>query len=335
MNVKYPTLIVFVLVLSAGSLTGCIDLSGGDDDLNTVTFFGFSVKGEVIDEEIIPAFKEHWREKTGGKVDFTTSYAGSGRITNQVLTGAEAEVMILSTEWDAIQLRNGGVVTTDWNTFPDQGTVSISPWVILVRSGNPKNIQDFGDLAEDDIQIIHADPRTSGGACWSIFAMYGSELRRCENLTPEEAKERAETLLEDTIENVICWQSSARNALSQFTLGYGDALITYENDALLCCEKEKGYEIVYPSSTIFSEHKVVIVDKNVEEVEREMVDEFVNFLFMAGSQKAFVDHYFRSVDDSIENPYPGLSDHFTVEYLGGWEKAHEELIDGLYSDIRG
>jgi len=323
-----------IMLLTAGSFAGCLNLSGDENDHGTIVLYGFSVKGEVMDEAIIPAFQDQWEENTGEKVKFITTYAGSGKVTNQVLAGAEAEVMILSTEWDALQLRKGGAVTTDWNTFPYNGTVSTSPWVILVREGNPKGIHDFSDLARNGIEIVHADPLTSGGACWSIFAIYGSELRRSAGLTNEETEAKAEDLVGDIVDNVISWQSSARNALSQFTLGYGDALITYENEALLCLEKEKGYEIVYPSSTIYSEHKVVIVDRNVDEDERGMMEDFVDHLFTDGSQKDFVDHYFRSANPSVDDPYPAITDPFLVEYLGGWEKAHEDIIEGVYADAR-
>ncbi|MBN1390547.1 MAG: substrate-binding domain-containing protein [Candidatus Thermoplasmatota archaeon] len=334
MRLTRSHLAIFAILLTAMFVAGCLNLSDGKDDLKTVTLYGFSVKGEVMDGTIIPAFKEQWKETTGDDIDFVTTYAGSGKITNQVLMGANAEVMILSTEWDAIQLKKGGAVTTDWKASPYNGTVSISPWVILVRKGNPKNIQDFPDLAGSGIQIVHADPLTSGGACWSIFSIYGSELRRSSDLPDEEAQDRAEKLIEEIVGNVISWQSSARNALSQFTLGYGDALITYENEALLSLEKDPNYEIIYPSSTIYSEHKVVIVDRNVREGERELIGSFVDYLFTSASQEAFVDHYFRSPDITVEDPYPEITDPFTVEYLGGWEEAHEELIDGLFSDIR-
>ena len=133
MKTKRTILIPCAILLLAGAFAGCLDLSGSMVDESTVTLYGFSVKGEVIEDAIIPDFREYWKETSGEKVDFVTSFAGSGRITNQVLSGAEAEVMILSTEWDAIQLRNGGAVTTDWRTFQNNGTISISPWVILVR----------------------------------------------------------------------------------------------------------------------------------------------------------------------------------------------------------
>ncbi len=301
---------------------------GNTDDDHTITLYGFSVKGEVFDGRIIPAFRELWNNKTGDNIEVTSTYAGSGGITGQVINGAPAEVMILSTEWDAIMLREKGLITTDWNNFPHNGTISTSPWVILTRGGNPENIRDFHDLAGKDMEIVHADPVTSGGACWSIFSIYGSELRATGN------EEDAEELLETIMDNVISWQSSARSALSQFILGYGDALITYENDALLAIEKGEDLEIVYPGSTIFSEHKVVMVDRNVNENELELIRGFIDFLFTPSVQGSFVDRGFRPADPLSSNIMPAISDPFTVDYLGGWEDAHEHLIDGLYKDIR-
>ena len=178
------------------------------------------------------------------------------------------------------------------------------------------------------MNLIHADPTTSGGACWSIFSIYGSEL-----MSTGEKKD-AEDLLEAVMDNVISWQSSARAALSQFMLGYGDAIITYENDAFLAIEKGEGLEIVYPASTIYSEHKVVMVDRNVNGDELELVETFMDFLFTPQVQDLFIENGFRGPNTTSDTISPRIEDPFTVEYLGGWEQAHERLIDGLYRNIR-
>ena len=307
------------------------------EDKNTIVLYGFSVKGEVFDEKIIPAFESYWEDKTGKDLRFQTQYAGSGTITQQVITGAKAEVMILSTEWDAIQLRKEGCVKTDWNGFPFNGTLSKSPWVILVRQGNPKGISNFADLAEDGIELIHADPLTSGGACWSIFSIYGSELIRTEFSEGKPNATAAKQLVNGIVDNVISWQSSARNALSQFLLGYGDALITYENEALLTKQQGEKIELVYPKCTIYSEHKVVKVDKNLKSYEDEVIDEFIEFLFTQDVQEYLADYHFRSVNDNINNQhgeFKAILTPFTVEYLGGWEKAHEDLIEGVFKEVK-
>ncbi len=67
---------------------------------------------------------------------------------------------------------------------------------------------------------------------WSIFAIYGSELKKTTVSEGAPNATRAEKVLGGVVENVITWQASARNALSQFDLGYGDALIDYECEAL-------------------------------------------------------------------------------------------------------
>jgi ABC-type sulfate transport system substrate-binding protein len=325
-------LLISVFVIASILTAGCIEMGGEKDDENTIVLYGFSVMGEVFNEKIIPAFKEH-TSGMGSDVKFITNYAGSGKITSQVLNGASAEIMILSTEWDAIELRNGGKIDTDWSSFPFNGTINTSPWIIMTRGGNPKDIADFDDLT-GNVKLIHADPLTSGGARWSIFSIYGSELRKTEKAGGGPDEELAEELIRDVAGNVISWQSSARNALSQFTLGYGDALITYENDALLCREKGEDIEIIYPESTILSEHKVVIIDENVATEERELIENFMEFLFTEEVQSYFVEYHFRSVMENLNTDYPKIDDPFTVEYLGGWETAMEEIIEGIYEDIR-
>lgn len=328
-------LVCIVSVLAVG-FSGCL-WSGEEDDASTIVLYGFSVKGEVFDRKIIPAFTAYWKDLTGDEIEFHTSYAGSGKITNQVITGAPAEVMILSTEWDALELRKNGMVTTDWREFPENGTVSTSPWVIMTRTGNPKGILGFENLTREGIEIIHADPTTSGGACWSIFSVYGSALilSRLEEGEPNETAARE--MLSGVMENVISWQSSARKALSQFTLGYGDVLITYENDAILSRLEGNEYEIIYPSSTIFSEHKVVMVDANIDPEEESMIGAFVQFLYTPEVQGYLADFGFRSVDEMINKEheeFPGIEYPFTVAYLGGWETAHAEIIEGMYHEIR-
>jgi len=331
-------LAAMALLLLVSSLSpGCLTTENEDKDADTINLYGFSVKGEVVDGRIIPMFQAYWKNLTGKDAHFTTVYAGSGTVTNQVIAGAEGEVMILSTEWDAMQLRSKGLVTTDWTTFPHNGTVTKSPWVIMTRPGNPKDLTDFPDLTKSGIGLVHPDPLTSGGAMWSIFAIYGSELQKTTVSEGTPNATQAEKVLGGVVDNVIAWQASARNALSQFDLGYGDALIDYECEALFMERDGRTYDICYPESTIYSEHKVVIVDKNVDAKERELVQAFVDFLYTPDAQRAFADYGFRSVDDAINAAHPEFEPipiPFTIDYLGGWAKAKADIIDGIYAKMR-
>ena len=45
----------------------------------TVVFYGFSILGEALNEDVLPEFARRWRARTGERVEFVTSFAGSGR----------------------------------------------------------------------------------------------------------------------------------------------------------------------------------------------------------------------------------------------------------------
>ena len=126
--------------------------------------------------------------------------------------------------------------------------------------------------------------------------------------------------------------------MSQFGLGFGDALLTYENEALLDISKGKKYEIVVPESTIIIEPKVVILDRNVDEQDREVVTAFLDFLTKREAQEAFARNNFRVRDAEImsqySDRYKSIEFPFDVEYLGGWEKATSTIIDETWKQIQ-
>ena len=155
-----------------------------------ITLYGFSIMKEALEKAIFPGFSAKWKQEHGQDVAFTSSFAGSETITNQILQGAPAEIAILSIERDVQRLKSGGFSTVDWHSYPQKGIINKTPFVILVRKGNPKGIADFADLARPGIRVIHPDPISSGGAQWSILAIYGSELKKSEN-TGEADKTRA------------------------------------------------------------------------------------------------------------------------------------------------
>ena len=297
----------------------------------TIIIYGFSILDEVMNDEILPAFQSEWEMKTGERIEFITSFAGSGTITNQIILGVPADIAILSTELDAFRLVESGVLKEDsWRQLPYHGILNRTPFIILVRPGNPKAIHDFGDLTKPGIGIVHPDPLTSGGAQWAILAEYGSVL-----LTTGD-KNLAYNQLLGIWKNVVAQAPSARAARTQFENGFGDALITYEQEALR--DKALGNldaEIVYPESTILSEHTVVIIDKNVGRDERDMIAAFVQFLWSEKAQQLFVKYGYRSVVEELNNANPdfgSIARPFGVDDLGGWKKAKQEIIDSQWKE---
>jgi sulfate/thiosulfate-binding protein len=299
-----------------------------------VTLYAFSVMKEAMEKAVIPGFAAKWKQEHGADVRFTSSFAGSETITNQILQGVAAEVGIFSIERDVERLAQGGAVTGNWQAMPHKGVVNKTPFIILVRKGNPKGIRDFGDLGKQGVALIHPDPVSSGGAMWSLLAIYGSELVKSKAETGGADQSRALNLLKSVWRNVISTPGSAREARTQFETGYGDALITYELEGLLMKEAGAAVEVVVPRATIFSEHPAVIIDRNVTAEERPLLEAFMQYLWSDEAQRAFVKYHFRSVtheEFNDANPeFAKIELPFTVELFGGWARAYPEIIEGVW-----
>ena len=338
--IRNRTSILALTILALLAVNACLPKSpseSGGGSIN-ITLYGFSIMKESLEKAIYPAFVAKAKREHGLDIRFTSSFAGSETVTNQILQGVKAQVAILSIERDAQRLKDKGFVTSDWHMLPQKGIVNKTPFVILVRKGNPKGIHDFPDLAKPGIKLIHPDPVSSGGAQWSILAIYGSELVKSEKQSGEADRARALQMLQAVWHNVISTPGSAREARTQFESGYGDALITYELDALLMKQSnaKADAEIIIPEATIFSEHPAVVVDRNVSAADKPVVDAFMQYLWTEEVQRAFVRFHFRSSTSEALNQenkelatikYP-----FTVDYFGGWDKAYPQVMEGVFRD---
>jgi len=307
-----------------------LPLPGRQSPPDSIIFYGFSILGEVMNKAVFPAFQAEWQARTGRRVEFVSSFAGSGTIRNQIIMGVPADVALLSLELDAQQLADAGVIPQgSWRSLPHHGVVNRTPFVVLTREGNPDRLRDFDDLTRPGVKIVHPDPLTSGGANWAIVAEYGAGMRAA-NAKPNAGRQ----LLLGIWRNVVAQAGSARAARTQFENGFGDALITYEQELLEDQRrgKLKG-EIVYPRSTIVSEHTLVVLPKNIHPGERTVVDAFVRFLWSEPAQRIFVQHGFRSVFEPFNaqnTAFGRVPDLFSIEDFGGWAKAKKEIVDGIW-----
>jgi sulfate/thiosulfate-binding protein len=319
-------------------LSSCLPQQQTDAGSVQITLYGFSIMKEVLEKAVYPGFKAKWKREHNQDVNFTSSFAGSETITNLILQGVGADIAILSIERDADRLKQGGAVSSDWHLLPHKGIINKTPFVILVRKGNPKGIKDFADLAKPGIKLIHPDPVSSGGAQWSVLAIYGAELQKSEKQMGKRDEAQALKTLQAIWRNVFSTPGSAREARTQFETGYGDALITYELEGLLMKKANTNVdvEVVLPEATIFSEHPAVVVDRNVTPAERPAIDAFMQYLWTEEAQRAFVEYHFRSVTDEALNTankeFGQIKMPFTIEYFGGWSKAYPEVIERIWRD---
>lgn len=306
----------------------------------SITVYAFSVEEEVLAKEIFPAFATYWQQEAGQTVVFRSLFGGSEEIVDAIMNDEPAQIAILSNEQHAVWLQINDYVKTDWHTFPQRGVVTQSPVVIVVRPDNPLDIQDWTDLARPEVRLVHANPRTSGGAQWALLAEYGSAY------VTGNGREASAKQLQDIWANVVACPASSREALKEFLFGVGDALITYEQDALLAISRGACLEIVTPETTVMSEHVVAIVNRNVDQWDKGLVNAFVEYLWSDAMQKAFARYYFRPataelLDDLVEDhklkdantPFFSEVQHpFTARDLGGWEWAYPEIIQGIWEE---
>src|SRR5688572_26710111 len=198
--------------------------------------------------EIIPLFQADWKEKTDQTVTVEESYQGSGAQSRAVVEGFEADVVALSLEADVNRIEDAGLITHDWRSQPFGGMVSTSAVAFAVREGNPKNIQDWADLIQPDLEILTPNPKTSGGAMWNVLALYGAAQRgHVEGFSADDAG--AQDFLLSVLQNVSVMDKAARESITTFEKGIGDVAITYENEVLVGQQAGVNYELVLPSST--------------------------------------------------------------------------------------
>lgn len=328
--VSLALLASFGWTLSCAPKTENAGSAGAPSKSATITFYGFSILGEVMNNGVFPAFQKKWTAEGHGDVAFRSSFGGSGTVTNQIAMGAPAQLALLSLESDADRLADAKVIPDgSWKKLPHGGVVNRTPFVIFVRQGNPLGVRDFADLTKAGVKIVHPDPLTSGGANWALVAEYGSGMREAGGNAAA-----GEALLAGIWKNVAAQAASARAARTQFEQGFGDALITYEQEALY--DKSRGklqLDVVYPKRTILSEHTLVVVDRNISNADRAAVDAFTQYLWSEEAQRIFVQYGFRSVRDELNAGHPEfgkVEDAFLISDFGGWRRAKKEIVDAVW-----
>jgi sulfate/thiosulfate transport system substrate-binding protein len=305
----------------AAALAGCGSSSSSGKHL---TLVAYSTPQSVF-EKLIPAFQA---TSEGKGVSFSQSYGPSGQQSRAVVNGLHADVVNFSLEPDVEKLVKAGLVSSSWNQNATHGFVTDSVAVIIVRKGNPKHVTGWSDLVRPGVQVLTPNPFTSGAARWNVMAAYGAQIK--EGKSPAQAQEYLKALFH----NVVSQDSSARNALQTFLAGRGDALITYEDEAIADKKKGAAIEYVIPPDTILIQNPVAVVGSGSGATEAQ---KFVNYLLSPAAQAIWASKGYRPVSagaSAAQFPTPpGL---FTIDSLGGWKTITKQFFDpeaGIVSKI--
>lgn len=279
-------------------------------------------------EKIIPQFAAKWKKEHNQDVTFSQSYGGSGSQTRAVIDGLEADIVALALALDTQKIEQAGLIQPGWEKeAPNDGIVTKSVAVLVTREGNPKNVQTWADLSKDNVSVITANPKTSGGARWNFLALWGAVTKN----GGDEAKALAFT--NKVFKNTPILPRDAREASDVFfKQRQGDVLINYENEVILARKNGQKLPYVVPDVNISIENPVAVVDKNVDRHgTREIAEAFVQFLFTPEAQREFAKVGFRPVNPTVEqefaNQYPKIKTLFTVKDLGGWNTVQTKFFD--------
>lgn len=322
--------LVVVALIAGLSACGKTGDRKGAADKDTLVLAAYTVPKEVYEKDIIPAFGEYWKEKTGREVTIEQSYVASGAQARAVLGGFEADVVALSLEGDVHKLVEAGLITHDWKNRPWQGFITRSVVAIGLRPGNPKNIRGWEDLTRSDVEVLYPNPKTSGGAMWCVNAIYGAGLKISEKNTGRADPAYARDLLKRIQGRVKVMDKSGRQSVTTYERGIGDAILTYENEILLRRKQGRDFPFLIPESTILIENPVAVVDRFAEKHGvRQVAEAFVEFLHSDVAQRAYARYGFRPANPQIQeefaDQYPTPSMLFDVGFLGGWTEVRPSL----------
>jgi sulfate transport system substrate-binding protein len=297
-----------------GSYTTSGSSSGSGGKIDVV---GYSTPESVYQESLEPAF-----EKTaeGSGVSFSNSFGASGDQSRAVVAGQPASIVHFSQAGDMERLvEEGELVSKDWEDNRYRGIATDSVVVIAVRKGNPKGIKSFDDLLSDDVKVVTPNPFSSGSARWNIMAVYGTLIN--EGKSPSQALEGVRTLLENT----TAQPGSARDAMSAFTQGEGDVLLSYENEAIKAENEGEEIEYVVPDSTIQIETPIAVTKDATEPA----AEDFLNFLWSDEGQEIWAENGYRPVNPKLVDPsqFPTPAKLFKISQFGGWGKVNDEFFD--------
>jgi sulfate transport system substrate-binding protein len=274
------------------------------------------------------AFAAKWKTDTGETVTIQQSHGGSGKQARAVIDGLDADVVTLALESDINAIvENSKKINPDWRgRLPNNSSPYTSTIIFLVRKGNPKGINDWGDLIKEGVQIITPNPKTSGGARWNYLAawawangQYGGD----------------ETKIKEFVANLYAHvpilDTGARGSTVTFAeREQGDVLLAWENEAYLALDEfgAEKFDIVFPPQSILAEPPVAVVDANVDaKGTRKVAEAYLNYLYTAEGQTLAARHHYRPskpelVPADVLQKLPDLKlVSIDDPIFGGWAKA--------------
>lgn len=286
-------------------------------------------------------FTESFEKKTGKKLEINQSHGSSGKQARSVIDGLKADVVSLALAYDIDAIsEKGKMIHANWqDQFPQHSSPFGSIILFLVRKKNPKKILDWKDLIKPGIEIITPNPKTSGGGRWNYLAAWGYAMSQNKN-----DEKKAFDFVKALYKNVKIYDTSSRAASASFlNREMGDVLLTWENEAYLAIQEiqaSDSVEIVVPSTSIYTEPVIAIVDANVDNKNtRKISQDYLHSIYSIEAQELAAKNYYRPTNESVKRKYRHRFKElklFTIRDLEvNWKKAHAKHFasGGLFDQM--
>ena len=267
-------------------------------------------------------------QKEHPDVKITQSHAGSSKQANAILQGLKADVVTFNQVTDIdVLAQKGKLLPENWRErLPHHSSPYYSTTAFLVRKGNPKHIENWGDLVKAGVEIVLANPKTSGNGRYAYLGALGY----AQDAFKSEAEQH--DFLKNVLGHVKVFDTGGRGATTSFVeRKIGDVLITFESE-VHGIRQEYGaddYDVVIPKVSILAEFPVAWLDKNTEaKGTTDTAKNYLEYLYSEPAQRLLAENHYRVRDEKVaaafKDRFPELKLKTIEDISGSWDKAMKE-----------
>jgi molybdate transport system substrate-binding protein len=198
---------MILVCLVAGSVAACGGDSGGGEqtsERSTLTVLAASSLTDAFGE------LENTFEEQNHDVDVATSLAGSSELLTQIQQGAPADVFASADEARMNTALQDGLVT-------EPKIFARNRPVVIVPADNPAGIEELGDLADANAQIVLAEETVP-------IARYAEEV------LDNADSEYGEGFAQRVRDKIVSREANVRASANRVALGEADATFVYISD---------------------------------------------------------------------------------------------------------
>ncbi|WP_025733452.1 thiosulfate ABC transporter substrate-binding protein CysP [Carnimonas nigrificans] len=269
----------------------------------TLTNASFDVARELF-AALNKPFIAEWDKQHQDHLVIKQTHAGSSTQARSIIQGLNADVVTFNQTSDIDVIAHAGLIDSNWQQrLPEHSSPFYSTMAFLVRKGNPKHLTSWQDLAEQGVELVFPNPKTSGNGRYTYLGAWASQSALNHN---DEAN--TEAFMRRFLANAVVLDSGGRGATTSFIeRGQGDALITFESEARsLAKQYGDKYEVVVPKVDVIAEMPVAWVDASVRKNNSEaLAKDYLNYLYTPQAQTIIADHFYRVRNEQVAKQIAG------------------------------